>query len=141
MTKSLSCLPRAGAEPREVILTGEPLNLEEALEFVSGPGQGAVVSFSGRVRSTENSEAIRAITYEAYLEMAEKEIRRIIEKARSSWGVRLAVRHRVGEVPAGEDALLVACSHPHRAQAFQACQFVIDQIKNKVPIWKTSFER
>ena len=141
MTKSLSCLPRAGAKTREVLLTGEPLDLEEALEFVSGPEQGAVVSFSGRIRATESGENIRAITYEAYLEMAEKEILKIILKAQSSWNVSLAVRHRVGEVPAGEDSLLVVCSHPHRDRAFQACQFVIDEIKNKVPIWKTGFER
>jgi len=108
---------------------------------VADTKSGAVVTFSGNVRDSEKGEAIRAIHYEAYTSMALKEFRRIAGQARRRWGVRAAVRHRVGAVPAGESSLVIAAAGKHRSEAFEACRFILEEIKTHAPIWKVRFER
>ena len=68
--------------------------------------------------------------------MAERELQRILEKAQLQFGARCAALHRVGKVLAGETSIVIAASSPHRAQAFEACRWVMDEIKSSVPIWK-----
>lgn len=134
--KSLSCPPLAGVKH----IQAGPLSLEAALGLVSGPGFGAVLSFEGRVRGEENGLPISAITYEAYEEMAEQEIEKIISAAQRRWKIRVAVFHRVGAVAVGQAGLVVACAGVHREEAFAACRHVVDAVKADVPIWKTKFE-
>ncbi|MBI4055374.1 MAG: molybdenum cofactor biosynthesis protein MoaE [Elusimicrobia bacterium] len=136
-TKSLSCPPSAEAS---VFLAERTLSLDEAVRQVQSPKHGALVTFLGCVRDTEGDMPILAIAYEAYREMALKELAEIIEAAERRWGVKLSVQHRTGEVPAGEPSLIVACAGVHRGEAFEACQTVIHKIKSRVPIWKTRFQ-
>ena len=137
MMKSPSCPPIAG--DKSVLLTADPLVLDRLLLQVAGPDRGGVVTFSGCVREMEGGRVIRAIRYEAYLKMAGIEIEKIVVEAERRWGVRVAVQHRIGEVPVGESGLQVACSDVHRKKAFEACRFVVDAIKSKAPIWKAGF--
>lgn len=122
------------------MITHEPLSLDRVIADVKSTRYGAVVTFSGCIRDTENDFKIDAITYECYAEMAEKEIRKIIERAEEKWNVAVSVRHRVGRVPAGEPSLVAACAGTHRPESFAACQYVVNQIKSTVPIWKVCFE-
>src|SRR2546421_624816 len=138
MTKLLSCLP--SVVDKTVLINNQAINLQELIEMISGPDKGAVVTFSGNIRNIENGIPIRSIVYETYLEMAQKEIYRIIESAQKRWNAKIAVHHRISNVPVSETSLGVACSHAHRKEAFEACQFVIDEIKQKAPIWKVEYK-
>lgn len=138
-TKSLFFPPSAA--DKTPVLTEEPLSAEEVTGSLHGPECGAVVTFQGRVRGSENWTTIRSITYEAYKDMAVRLIRNIVLEAEKRWNVRVAVSHRIGEVPVGEASVIVACAGAHRNEAFLACQNVIDEIKERVPIWKVEFER
>ena len=117
-------------------LSSAPISLDQVVRRVIAPGRGGVATFSGVVRGTERGRRIGSITYEAYRPMAEREIGRIVARARKRWNVAVAVRHRLGRVPAGRPAVVVACAGVHRREGFAACRFVIDAIKDRVPIWK-----
>ncbi len=100
-------------------------------------GMGAVVCFSGVVRGREGARAIRGLEYEAFKEMAERQLHLIFDRMEGRWPVEsVRLTHRLGEVSAGEASLWVEVIAPHRAEAFAACQFVIDEMKRLVPIWK-----
>ena len=100
-------------------------------------GMGAVVTFHGVVRGTEDGESIRAIDYEANEEMARHQFELISAAIGKQWPVEsIRLKHRVGEVAVNEASLWVEVIAPHRAEAFAACQFLIDEMKKKVPIWK-----
>ncbi|SVE15336.1 uncharacterized protein METZ01_LOCUS468190, partial [marine metagenome] len=100
-------------------------------------GMGAVVTFHGVVRGTEDGESIRAIDYEANEEMARHQLELIFADIEKQWPVEsIRLIHCVGEVAVNEASLWVEVIAPHRAEAFGACQFLIDEMKEKVPIWK-----
>ena len=100
-------------------------------------GMGAVVAFHGVVRGTEDGESIRAIDYEANEEMARHQFELIFADIEKQWPVEsIRLIHCVGEVAVNEASLWVEVIAPHRAEAFGACQFLIDEMKEKVPIWK-----
>ncbi|MDP6904946.1 MAG: molybdenum cofactor biosynthesis protein MoaE [Verrucomicrobiota bacterium] len=100
-------------------------------------GMGAVVTFLGVVRDTEDGEAITAINYEANEEMALHQFGLIFDAIEKRWPVEsVRLVHRLGVVPAKEASLRVEVITPHRAEAFEACQFLINEMKDKVPIWK-----
>ena len=100
-------------------------------------GMGAVVTFLGVVRDTEDGEAITAINYEANEEMALHQFGLIFDAIEKRWPVEsVRLVHRLGVVPAKETSLRVEVITPHRAEAFEACQFLINEMKDKVPIWK-----
>ena len=100
-------------------------------------GMGAVVTFHGVVRSTEDGEPIRAIDYEANEKMARHQFELIFADIEKQWPIEsIHLIHRVGEVAVNEASLWVEIIAPHRAEAFAACQFLIDEMKKKVPIWK-----
>ena len=122
-----------------VRLTDGKLDLQATIEKVQGPGYGATVTFSGCVRGTEKGRAIQSITYEAYFEMAVQEMEKIVVEAEARWPVRVALQHRAGEVPVGESSIVIACGGAHRQEAFDACRYVIDEIKTRVPVWKVKF--
>jgi molybdopterin converting factor subunit 1 len=118
-------------------ITDQPLKLDDVVEAVSGKGQGGVVTFSGAVRNETRGRKVLRLEYEAYAEMAVKELERIGAKAAERWpGTRLAIIHRTGVLEPGELAVVIAASAPHRKEAFEACSFAIDQLKVDVPIWK-----
>lgn len=105
------------------------------------PAFGAVVTFQGTVRGEEQGEPIQAILYEAYEAMAQGLLGDIVRRAETRWPVRVGIAHRLGRVPVGEASLRVEVAGPHRKEAFEACQFVIEEIKREVPIWKAAFQK
>lgn len=123
----------------KILLTSEPLDASRVERLVRSTERGAVVTFSGVVRDTENGAAIAGIVYEAYESMAKKELDRIASSVESETGAVVAVHHRIGEVPAGEASVVVSAASAHRPAAFSACRAAIDRLKADVPIWKASF--
>jgi len=118
----------------ELTLTHDPIT--ESTPLMSD-GMGAVVTFHGVVRGTEDGEAISAINYEANEEMALHQFGLIFDAIEKRWPVEsVRLVHRLGVVPAKEASLRVEVIAPHRAEAFEACQFLINEMKDKVPIWK-----
>jgi molybdopterin synthase catalytic subunit len=100
-------------------------------------GMGAVVTFHGVVRGTEDGEPIRAIDYEANEPMVRHQFELIFAAIEKQWPIEsIHLIHRVGEVAENDPSLRVEVIAPHRAEAFAACQFLIDEMKAKVPIWK-----
>jgi molybdopterin converting factor subunit 1 len=121
-------------------LSEQPLDPGAVVSRVSGPGMGGLVTFAGSVREQARGHQIRHLEYEAYPGMAEREMERIASQAAERWpGARVAIAHRVGHLEVGELAVVVAAAAPHRAEAFAACRFAIDTLKERVPIWKKEF--
>ena len=122
-----------------VALSFDPIDPLALSEMVTEPGSGAVVTFSGIVRDNNLGRAVRYLEYEAYAEMAEAKMRQVVAEARERWPAirRVAVAHRTGHLEIGEMAVLVAIGAPRRNDgAFEATRYVIDRIKEIVPIWK-----
>ncbi|MBX5449202.1 molybdenum cofactor biosynthesis protein MoaE [Thermogemmatispora sp.] len=118
-------------------ITREPLNREALVAAVAAPEVGGMVIFEGVVRNQARGKQIRYLEYDAYPEMAEQQIRLIVEEARKRWGAeRVAVAHRLGRVEIGEASVIIVVATPHRAEAFEACRYIIDTLKTTVPIWK-----
>lgn len=118
----------------EVSLTETPLDLPEA---PSDPGAGAIVVFWGAVRANEDGREIIGIEYEAHREMAEHQMRIVAESALGKFELReISLRHRVGFVPVAQPSVVVRVSSGHRGAAFAASQWVMDELKRVVPIWK-----
>ncbi|HZL98700.1 MAG TPA: molybdenum cofactor biosynthesis protein MoaE, partial [Planctomycetota bacterium] len=102
-----------------------------------GPEEGGVVLFLGRVRRTSRGRTVVRLDYEAYAPMAETEIKALADDAQYWMGVsRVAIVHRTGQLEIGEIAVAIAVAAPHRRQAFEACSWLIDALKERAPIWK-----
>ena len=120
-----------------VQLTREPLDRDTLVASVSHPSVGGIVVFEGVVRDNARGKQVRYLEYDVYQEMAELQIRGIIAEASQRWGVEhVAVAHRFGRMEVGEASVIIAVSSPHRAEAFEACRYIIDTLKTTVPIWK-----
>jgi molybdopterin synthase catalytic subunit len=123
---------------QQVLITEQPIE-EAALlsQRQMTPGMGAVVCFVGAVRGTEGGASIRALDYEAFQQMAEHQIRLLLDQLAQRWPVEsVRLVHRVGRVHVGEPSLWVEVVAPHRSEAFAACEWLIDELKRVVPIWK-----
>lgn len=117
-----------------------PLELQEVLDAVSAPTRGGVVTFSGAVRDNTKGKTVTHLDYEAYVPMAERVLAEIGAEAEARWpGTRVAVSHRVGRLLPGELAVVIAAAAPHRAEAFRACEHVIERLKQDAPIWKKEY--
>lgn len=118
-------------------LSEEPLDVGAVVARVSGPGMGGIVTFVGAVRDNARGRQIEHLDYEAYPGMAEREMEKIAQEASRRWeGVRLAIAHRAGHLVIGDIAVVVVAAAPHRGEAFEACRYAIDTLKETVPIWK-----
>ena len=118
-------------------VTDKPIDLQELVDRVTDPEAGAIATFIGTTRNNNEGRKVIALDYEAYPEMAEKELTRLGEEARRKWQVcRMAIVHRVGPVQITEPSVMIAVSAAHREAAFAACRFAIEEIKKTVPIWK-----
>jgi len=118
-------------------LTEEPLDREQLIAETVRQSDGALIVFEGVVRNHHEGRSVTSIFYEAYRPMAEKEIKRIVDSLReSSPEVNVAVLHRLGLVKVGEASIIIVCSSPHRKDAYEASRRLIDEIKDRVPIWK-----
>ena len=126
--------------PERVFLGEGALSLDRVLAAVSHPGAGAIATFVGTVRDTNDGFAVTLLEYEAYASLAVAEMTRICDELeRELAGVRVAVHHRVGALELGDTAVLCAASAPHRHEAFVACRRLIDRVKERVPIWKREY--
>jgi molybdopterin synthase catalytic subunit len=120
-----------------VRLTKEPIDHAALTEQARRPGCGAVVTFLGTVRDRTGGRETVALDYEAYPAMAEKKMAEIEQATRARWPVgELLLVHRLGRLEVGDVSVAVAVSCPHRAEAFDACRYAIDRLKEVVPIWK-----
>lgn len=138
--KSPSCHPSAAASGLRWGLLRSALDSEAVSAQVQGECFGAVVCFEGRVRREEDGRNIAAIAYEAYDKMALLELSKIAAETERRWPVKAALWHRIGRVAVGEASVVVACAGAHRPEAFAACEFAIDALKHRAPIWKAEFE-
>jgi molybdopterin synthase catalytic subunit len=124
---------------RELTITTDPID-ERALAAARLPshGMGAVICFSGLVRASEEGRAISSIDYECFQPMAEHQFHKLFDELEKRWPVVESVRlvHRIGVVKVNEPSLWVEVVTPHRGEAFLACQWLIDEMKRVVPIWK-----
>ena len=122
-----------------VLLTEDPLNPAEIEAHVAAKDCGAILSFVGSARCTPafGEKEVTGLFYEAYAPMARAEMEKIRTEAQQQWPhTRIAIVHRLGHVQIGEAAVVVAVASPHRAAAYEASRYAIEQLKARVPIWK-----
>uniref|UniRef100_A0A1I8GKF3 Molybdopterin synthase catalytic subunit n=2 Tax=Macrostomum lignano TaxID=282301 RepID=A0A1I8GKF3_9PLAT len=121
-----------------VEVTPEPLSLDRIHQLVVDPTCGAVCHFVGTTRDSFEGREVVRLEYEAYEEMARKEMLAICLQARQRWSClrHLAIYHRTGLVPVGEASIIIAVSSPHRSEAIKAVEFAINAAKATVPVWK-----
>ena len=120
-----------------ILVTRESLNPEAVTATVRREANGGVVTFLGTTRNDSDGRRVLYLEYEAYEGMAEKMLGRIAEEISQRWGITdVSIAHRFGRLELGEISLVVAVASPHRQEAFQACLYTVDRIKQNVPIWK-----
>jgi molybdopterin synthase catalytic subunit len=123
-------------QPRHAI-SASPLDAAAVAAVVASDGDGAVASFVGLVRNRNGGRQVLWLDYEAYAPLALKAFERIGAEAAQQWpDARLAIHHRVGRVEIGGASVAIAAASPHRAEAFAACRYAIERIKQIAPIWK-----
>ena len=125
------------AEIPLVLVTPVELSLDALTRAVAHAGAGAIVTFTGIVRDTNDGRPVSKLEYEAYASMAEAEIGRIVAGIETEIeGTRVGVHHRTGALVVGDLAVVCVASARHRGEAFRACRLAIDRVKERVPIWK-----
>lgn len=120
-----------------IAITDNPIDIQNVILAAESTDAGAVNVFIGTVRSKTADKKVIRLEYEAYEPMAILEIQKIVELAKDKWQLKgCSISHRVGTLSIGEVAVVVAVSAAHRKESFEACQFIIDTLKQNVPIWK-----
>lgn len=118
-------------------LTHEALDRNTLVAAAAHASVGGIVVFEGVVRDNARGKQIRYLEYDVYQEMAQEQIRKIVAEAQQRWNVEhVAVAHRFGRLEIGEASVIIVVAAPHRAEAFDACRYIIDTLKTTVPIWK-----
>jgi molybdopterin synthase catalytic subunit len=118
-------------------LTRSPISVDNLLAGTQSPERGATALFLGTVRRSPEDGPVTRIEYSGYEEMVEAEFARIVAEAEARWpGCRVAAVHRLGDVPLGEASIGIAAAAPHRAAAFEACRYAIEEAKRRLPVWK-----
>jgi molybdopterin synthase catalytic subunit len=122
-----------------VAVTTQHLDLQALVNEIasSGTGDGAVTPFIGLVRDHNQGRRVEFLEYEAYEPLAIRSLTRIVDEARRAWPeTRVGVHHRIGRLEIGEASIIIVAASPHRANAFAACRYTIERVKQIVPIWK-----
>jgi molybdopterin converting factor subunit 1 len=131
--------PVSGGDPR-ILITPDELDIDAVRELVSAPADGAVCLFLGVVRDHNEGHAVSGLEYDAYIEMAEKQLAEVVAETREHFAVdQVALHHRIGRLTVGEVSLVAAVSSHHRKEAFEACHWAVDRLKERVPIWKKEY--
>jgi molybdopterin synthase catalytic subunit len=125
--------------PYAIKITEQPISDKDGRTFVSGSSHGAVVVFHGVTRDHTDSRQVLFLEYEAYLPMAQKKLEKVAKETCENWDVKTHIQHRLGRVDIGEASLIVAVGSPHRKEAFDACVYSVDMIKEEVTIWKKEY--
>jgi molybdopterin synthase catalytic subunit len=120
-----------------------PIDLAHAYELADDPANGAVVVMSGMVRNNTAGEPVTALDYQAYEPMALNVFQEIAGEIRQQWPdvTHVVIHHRTGKLTIGEISVVIAIGCPHRREAFAACQYAIDTLKQRAPIWKKEWFR
>lgn len=120
-----------------VSVTSGPLSVDGALAAVADPGAGGTCLFVGTVRDVSSGGAVTGLTYEAWDDLAVRRLTEIGDELHGRWPLRrVAILHRTGSLEVGEASVVIAVSAAHRAEAFEACRYAIERLKQDVPIWK-----
>ncbi len=115
----------------------DTIHVEEAYNYLQTPDCGAVNLFVGTVRNLNKNKRVTKLVFEAYEAMAIKEMEKIAQQAKQKWNLHnIAMMHAVGEKLPGEIAVITGVSSTHRKASFEGCEFLIDELKKRVPIWK-----
>ncbi len=118
-------------------ITDKEIDVSNVIRSVHDPAAGGVDIFIGTTRNHSKGEAVLGMEYEAYIPMALKVMHELAETVRSKWEIKkIAIVHRVGRLEVGDPSVVIAVSAAHRKEAFEACRFTIDKLKESVPIWK-----
>jgi molybdopterin synthase catalytic subunit len=118
-------------------ITNAPLDPAPLARMVASPEMGAIVTFAGVVRNNFGGRATAHLEYEAYAPMAVRVLEQLAEEARAAWNTgAIAIHHRIGRLEIGETAVLIVVAAPHRHEAFEAAEQIMDRIKQVAPIWK-----
>jgi molybdopterin synthase catalytic subunit len=118
-------------------LVERPIDLNALLAEVARTANGATILFVGTVRDTNNGRAITGMDYSAYASMAERELADIAAEAASKFETDdIVVEHRIGTLGLGDTSVAIAVAHPHRSEGYEASRYIIEQLKQRVPIWK-----
>jgi molybdopterin synthase catalytic subunit len=121
----------------QIEISAQPLNIQSCIDWVMSPQSGGIDVFIGTVRDATKGKPVVQLEFEAYEPMALKEMQKIAEQAFEKWPVqKLLIHHRTGILEVGEIPVIIAVSCAHRDAAFEACRYVIDTLKQTVPIWK-----
>ena len=121
-------------------ISNGPLDPESITARVRQHSNGAVVTFLGTTRDSTDGRRVLHLEYEAYRPMTDRKLEEVRDEIRDRWGIEdVAIAHRLGRLKIGDISLVVAVSSPHRADAFAACKYAVDRIKQVVPIWKKEF--
>ena len=122
---------------KEIKIFSSPLNITYAVDWVMSPDSGGIDVFIGTVRNATKGKSVIRLEFEAYEPMAIAEMEKITKQVFDKWPVqKVLIHHRVGVLDVGEVPVIIAVSAAHRAAAFDACRFIIDTLKQTVPIWK-----
>ncbi|HEX5324151.1 MAG TPA: molybdenum cofactor biosynthesis protein MoaE [Capsulimonadaceae bacterium] len=117
-------------------ITDQPIDIGKLEESVRSHGFGGYVTFSGNVRDNARGKKVLALSYDSYRPLAQKQMLEIAEEVERKWGGSCAIAHRIGPIPMGESSVAIVVGTAHRAEAFEACRWAIDTLKETVPIWK-----
>ncbi len=121
----------------DILLTDEPLDSQFCLDQVKAAGIGGIVLFVGTVRNNTKGKEVVRLEFEAYRPMALSEMHKIAEAIQERWPAEgICIHHRTGNLSVGEIPVVIVVACPHRKEAFEACQYAIDTLKETVPIWK-----
>ncbi len=121
----------------DIKILSEPLNTEACTRWVMTPDSGGINVFIGTVRNATKGKPVVRLDFEAYVPMALKEMQKIADEAFTRWPLnKILIHHRVGSLSVLDIPVIIAVSAAHRAAAFEACRYIIDTLKQTVPIWK-----
>ncbi len=125
---------------RKIDLSEEPILIDPYFQFLQDPKAGGICLFIGTIRNKNLGKAVQKLSMEAYPPMALKQIERLTDMAAEKWPIeKIALVHRTGPLEIGDIAVLIGVTSMHRPEAFAACQWLIDTLKQEVPIWKNEF--
>lgn len=129
--------PQSAADEFLIQITNDHVSLQVVMSELDDNSAGAVSIFIGKIRNRGKFGNVSEIYYEAYREMAEEKMREIENEARKKWNIKkLAAIHRIGNLKVGETSIIIGVCSEHRHEAFEACKYIINNVKNRVPIWK-----
>ena len=129
--------PQSAADEFLIQITNDHVSLQVVMSELDDNSAGAVSIFIGKVRNRGKFGNVSEIYYEAYREMAEEKMREIENEARKKWNIKkLAAIHRIGNLKVGETSIIIGVCSEHRHEAFEACKYIINNVKTRVPIWK-----